>query len=135
MKRNPHIWPRFNDIKFVGFENIKRWYDWVESVCQIFWANSHGDKVNVENINKAIIEQTKQIGSKKLIDAVNKGDLKKAREILEANPLTILSCDNTNSKRGLGIIACTNKDLEMLKLLVEFNIDLEATCKVGRTPL
>jgi len=91
IRQNPNIWPHLNSIDFKGFENIKRWIDWIESINQIFWANIHGKDENKTSVKKAKDTQLKLTGSYELIEAVRRGNVKKARAILSANPLSVAS--------------------------------------------
>lgn len=129
------VWSHLVSIEFKDFENIKRWYDWLEALNQIYWSKICGKEDNKANKNIERTTQKMLTGSQDLIDAVWKGNHKKARAILTANPLAISSFDMKKNRLGLAHIASHKNDLEMLKLLVEFNVDLEFGDKEGKTPV
>jgi uncharacterized protein len=135
IRQNECIWPHLIDTQFKGYENIKRWFDWIEGLNQISWDMIHSRDENKMSVKKAKETQLLLTGSSELIEAVKRKNLKKARSILQANPLSVASWDMKKSKMTLAHIACENQDLEMLKLLVEFKIDLEAADADGMTCL
>lgn len=135
IRQSESIWPHLTDTKFKGYENIKRWFDWIEGLNQISWDMIHNRDENKTSVKKAKETQLLLTGSHELIEAVKRKNLKKAKAILHANPLSVASCDMKQSKMSLAHIAWENQDLDMLKLLVEFKIDLEATDADGMTCL
>lgn len=135
LRHNVQVWASLKEIKFKGFENIKRWFDWIESLNEIFWDVIYFKDENKTSVKKAKDTQKALTGSRELIEAVTRGDITKARAILKANPLSVASWDMKKNKTSLAHIACEQKNLEMLKLLVEFKIDLESTDCDGMTCL
>jgi ankyrin repeat protein len=131
IRQNNEIWSGLTDNKFLGFENIKRWYDWIEGIAQISW-NQINSKNNKLKDKKSKKTRVKFARSNELLAAVKAKNIGKAREILEESPNSVTTCD-TEKKKSLAHIAWENEDLEMLKLLVESKIDLESMTSSGKS--
>jgi hypothetical protein len=91
LRHNVQVWASLKEIKFKGFENIKRWFDWIESLNEIFWDVIYFKDENKTSVKKAKDTQKALTGSRELIEAVTRGDITKARAILKANPLSVAS--------------------------------------------
>ena len=135
LRHNSIVSQKLYSNNFLEFENIKRLVDWVEGLNEISWDQIHNRDEIKSSAKKARDTKMKLTGSAELITAVRKGDLARARTILTANPLTIASIDMKDKKLGLAHIAVINNDFEMLKLLIEFKVNLELSDFDGMTPL
>ena len=91
IRQNSVLWTQMSEIGFKGFENIKRWFDWIEGLNEIYWHIIYGRDENKVSIKRAKDTQMKLTGSYELIEAVRRGNLQKARAILKANPLSVAS--------------------------------------------
>ena len=119
---------------FTEFENIKRLQEWVEGLSEVYWDSIVRVSKNPKTKNKKN-GKINVTGSTELIESVKKGDLIKSRSILESNPFAIGSVDVKNDNFSLAHIACKNKDLEMMKLLIEFKINIESEERHRMTPI
>ena len=135
IKHNSIVLQHLLDTNLRDYENIKRLIDWVEGLTEITWDQIHNRDEIKSSAKKAKDTKMKLTGSAELIVAVRKKDINKARSILNANPLTIASVDMKDKKLGLAHIAVINSDLDMLKLLIEYKVNLELSDFDGMTPL
>ena len=134
LRQNSSVWSSLVRINFEGFQNIKRLIDWIEGLSEVFWDSickvSKNPKTKIKKNSKV-----NPIGSTEIIEAVKSGNKALVRSILESNPFAIGSVDVKFKNYSLAHIACKNKDLEMMKLLVEFKVNIEAEEKQKMTPI
>jgi len=91
IRHNSKVCEHLKSTEFKGYENVKRYMDWIEGLNDITWDQIHNKDEIKSSSKKAKDTKMKLTGSHELINFVRKKDLDKARAILKANPLAITS--------------------------------------------